>query len=193
MITFKIFHKSKLNFEGKKEGEEVILLLRRHWYTLVAPIGFLIFACILPLLAVVVFGNYIMAYNLVSLALLATVIFWLAIWFIIFYMITMYSLDTWIVTTKRVVDSTQHGFFSRKVSELSLSSIQDISIYTTGMIPTMMDFGYLEIQTAGAENKFLFQQIPHPQKVKDAIVKAVANYKTEVSANSTSSSSRQPL
>lgn len=82
----------------------------------------------------------------------------------------MYLLDIWIVTDHRIIDSEQHGFFKRTVAELSLSKIQDISVEISGLIPTFLDYGNLEIQTAGTENKFMFKQIPHPNEVKDIIM-----------------------
>jgi len=83
----------------------------------------------------------------------------------------MYTLDVWIVTDRRIIDSTQHGFFNRVVSELHLSRIQDISVSTRGVIQTFLKFGDLQVQTAGTDEKFKFQQIPHPEKVKDVIRK----------------------
>ena len=45
-----------------------------------------------------------------------------------------------------------------------------------GLIPTFLDYGNLEIQTAGAEAKFMFEQIPHPNKVKDIIMREHNKY-----------------
>ena len=83
----------------------------------------------------------------------------------------MYTLDVWIVTNHRIVDSTQNGFFNRTVSELHLARIQDISVQTKGVIQTFFKFGDLQVQTAGTEERFNFSQIPNPGQVKDEIMK----------------------
>ncbi len=92
------------------------------------------------------------------------------LWFILFYVITMYLLNSWIVTNERIVDSEQVGFFNRKVAELSLSVVQDVSITLQGLIPTTMNFGSIIIQSAGRENHFYFDQVPKPQEIKDTIM-----------------------
>lgn len=88
----------------------------------------------------------------------------------------MYMLDVWIVTDRRIIDSTQHGFFNRTVSELHLTRVQDISVHTVGVIPTLLHFGDLQVQTAGTEEKFNFLQIPNPLAVKDAIMAVVTDH-----------------
>ena len=83
----------------------------------------------------------------------------------------MYTLDVWIVTNHRIIDTTQHGFFNRTVSELHKSRIQDIYVNTEGTIQTLLNYGDLYIQTAGTEERFKFLQIPNPVKVKDEIMR----------------------
>ncbi|MEI6490732.1 MAG: PH domain-containing protein, partial [bacterium] len=93
------------------------------------------------------------------------------------YMITMYVMDIWIVTNMRIIDSTQQGFFNRTVSEISLGNIQDISTMISGLIPTTMNYGDVEVQSAGAVDHFKFRQVPNPLRVKEVISKALADYK----------------
>jgi uncharacterized membrane protein YdbT with pleckstrin-like domain len=100
----------------------------------------------------------------------------------------MYVLDVWIVTDKRIIDSTQHGFFSRSVSELHLSRVQDISVKVDGLFQSLLKFGDLVIQTAGTENKFDFRQIPNPNEVKNQIMSHISEHvipDTSVSAIAT--------
>jgi len=89
----------------------------------------------------------------------------------------IYLLDTWIVTGERILDINQKNFFFRTVAELDLSKVQDISIKTSGLIQTIFDFGDIEIQSAGATNKFRFNQVGHPNMIKDRIMKLVTEAK----------------
>ena len=91
----------------------------------------------------------------------------------------MHALDTWIVTNERIVDILQIRLFTRKVSELHLESIQDISVNTTGMIESYFDFGNIEIQTGATANRFLFEQVPHPLQIKDSIMDAADKFQND--------------
>lgn len=81
----------------------------------------------------------------------------------------IYTLNTVAVTNRRIIENQQAGFFRHTVDELEIHKIQDITIKVYGIIPAMLKFGDLEIQTAGAMNKFVFTQLPHPKRIKDTI------------------------
>lgn len=168
---FSIISTSHNSFEGEENGERVILLLRRHPFFILARIAVFVLMLLLPLILGASFDNFISANNLVDIFLFVSVVWCLLVWSGIFYALTMYTLDVWIVTNHRIIDSTQHGFFSRTISELHLGRIQDISVKTKGIIQTFYNFGDLQVQTAGAEERFKFSQIPQPVKVKDVIMK----------------------
>lgn len=168
---FKIFKETANSFEGQENGEKVIMLLRRHPIVIILRLLGLLIAYFIPIIASIIFLNYIINYELVTLYLFILSIWTLFIWIIAFYSITMYALDVWIVTDKRIIDSTQHGFFNRKISELHLPRIQDISVNVRGVIQTVFKYGDLQVQTAGTEEKFNFLQIPDPNFVKDSIMK----------------------
>lgn len=161
--------KTSHTFEGKKSYENVLLLLRRHWFVLFLQFVAFVIVGLIPI------GVYALLryFALPDAAFpLLAIIFYLFWWYGLFYTITMYLLDIWIVTDHRIIDSEQHGFFRRTTAELHLSKIQDISVSVQGVIPTFLDYGDLEVQTAGTSEKFFFKQIPHPNKVKDAIMEA---------------------
>jgi uncharacterized membrane protein YdbT with pleckstrin-like domain len=170
-----IFRQSHNSFEGEESGEEVILLLRRHPFVILIRLAFSIALLFVPVIAGAVFAEFISSHNLIRLFMFLTGVWCLLLWQVIFYALTMYTLDVWIVTNRRIIDSTQHGFFNRTISELHISRIQDISVSTKGFIPTILHFGDLQVQTAGTEEKFLFMQIPKPEKVKDVIMRIASS------------------
>lgn len=169
-MKFSIFSESKNSFEGEKDYEKTNLLLRRHWFILSLSVFIFLILAAIPFVLYVVLGSYLEGLGLSSLFSFAVSIYFLIWWYGLFYKITMYLLDTWVVTDHRIVDSEQHGFFNRTVSELSLLRIQDVTVNISGFVQTFFDFGDLEIQTAGSENKFLFKQIANPNSVKDKIM-----------------------
>lgn len=174
---FSILRDTHYSFDGKKPYENVLLLLFRHWFVLVSRFLVFVFLALLPFVLYAFVQKYLEPYQgLEPLFWFLIAVYFLWWWYGLFYSLTMYLLDTWIVTDHRILDSEQHGFFRRSVAELNLAKIQDISVSVKGFIPTLLDFGDLEIQTAGAENKFHFKQVPHPNQVKDQIMHAHNQY-----------------
>ena len=175
-MKLSILTTSLYTFEGKKPYENVIALLYRHWFVLFVKFIIYLFLAALPFMLSVLIGPWLVRWGLQDAFWFLTAIYFLLWWYSLFYTLTMYLLDIWIVTDHRVIDSEQHGFFSRTVSELSLSKIQDISVAVRGAIPTFLDFGTLEVQTAAAARKFIFKQIPHPNQIKDEIMRAHSEF-----------------
>ena len=168
---FDIFRETANSFEGQEAGEDVIMLLRRHPVVIIFRLMGLFIAFFIPIIFSLVFIDFILLHSLFTLYLFLISLWVLLIWIVAAYAFTMYTLDVWIVTDRRIIDSTQHGFFNRKVSELHLSRIQDISVEVTGPIQTFFRFGDLHIQTAGTEERFKFLQIRNPNIVKDTMMK----------------------
>ena len=54
-----LFTKSGNHFEGKEDGEEVILLLRRHPFFIILRLIFFVFLVLLPLVAGLVFQIFV--------------------------------------------------------------------------------------------------------------------------------------
>ncbi len=165
-----LFQETCHTFEGIEHDEKVLLLIRRHPFYIIIKIAVFIIIIVAPLLVGSSLASYIVTNGLLELSLFVYSIWCLLLWLSLFYSITMYALDVWIVTDRRIIDSTQHGFFNRSVSELHLTRIQDISVKVDGLVQTFFTFGDLDVQTAGTENKFNFSQIPNPNEVKDQIM-----------------------
>lgn len=176
MKLISLFTQTNYSFEGKKEHEVVHLFLYRHWFVIAVRIVVVLIAILIPVAVYPFIFGLLSRYDVHAIYLFFSSIYYLFLWYLLFYDLTMYVLDTWIVTSERIIDSRQQGFFHRTVSELELSRVQDISVKMVGFIPTLLDFGNLEIQTAGTEQKFLFEQIAHPQKIKDDIMHKVREY-----------------
>lgn len=167
---YELFTESPNSFQGQEPGEKIILFLRRHPIVLVIRMVGLLIAYFTPVIISLVFFDKIINYKFLTFYFFALSLWTILIWLVAFYSFTMYTLDVWIITDKRILDSNQHGFFNRTVSELHISRIQDITVKTDGPLQTVINFGDLFIQTAGTEERFMFLQIPRPLFVKDTIM-----------------------
>jgi len=168
------FFKDFENFEGKKENETLIVFARRHPITQIPYVIGCLFLMTLPLFIILFLGRFIIEYSLANVFALLWVIYLMIIWFVLFHKLTMFILDTWIVTDERIIDTLQLGLFKRKVSELQLEAVQDISVNTDGVLQSYIDYGNVEIQTGAAAQRFLFEQVPNPIDIKDKIVAAIS-------------------
>ena len=161
------------SFKGKRDGEEIIVLVRRHWLILV----FSLFPILLFLLGIIFLhflGNRMDDFFQITIdpAFRGLIEFFLFMifWLILFIIWIDYYLDVWIITTQRIVNIEQLGLFRRQVSEMEHSKIQDVTSKIKGVFPTLFKYGYIYIQTAGATERFIFKQIPNPVEIRNIIM-----------------------
>ncbi len=164
---------SGYRFKGRREDEEIVLLLRRNWLVLIfqfIPLIFLLIGIIvLHFLASGVIELLQLDVNVVFLRLVEVFLF-MIFWIILFVVWIDYYLDIWIVTTQRIINIEQVGLFSRQISELEHSKIQDVTSEVKGLIATFFRFGYVYVQTAGEKARFVFKEVPDPVKVRNIIM-----------------------
>jgi len=171
------FVETKYSFEGQHPDEKVILFSRRHWFVILLPmIAFAIMALI-PLILYIFTESLFARMGLTSIVLFVFTIYYVIWWLSLSYKITMYLMDYWIITDKRVIDSRQHGFFSRSVATAQLNRIQDVTTSINGPMATWLDFGNIEVQTAGTENNFFFYDIPNPAQMRGLIMEVIERRK----------------
>lgn len=163
----------KFHFSGQKPNEQVILVVRRHWFNILEQF-FIVFLMILLLIGswfiLPVFFPTIITSSLNVLFNFLRNLFGMFIWITFSLIWIDYYLDVWIITNKRVVNIEQKGLFNRQVSELNLARIQDITTEVTGIIPTMLNYGDVFIQTAAETERFVFHQVPDPYGIKDTLM-----------------------
>lgn len=162
-----------------EKDETVLAQVRKHWFILATQIFALVVVAILPLVAYVVLGGYISTFiNLTPYSglLIFTYSAWLLIiWMSLFNVWTNYYLDVWTITNKRLMAADQRGLFFRTTASFRLERLQDIIVNINGIIPTLLDYGSLEIQTAGEERNFKEYGFPSPGNLKAIILNATDN------------------
>ena len=161
----------------RKSYENIELVLRRHWLVLFFKFSqflvFIIIGFVIYFLAGAYFADY---YSILGLIKFCVALYMLIMWGVFFVSVVDYFLDTWIVTDHRIVDIRQCGFFKRNVSELRYPKIEDITVQMRGFIPTIFNYGDIQIQTAAELEEFKFKQVPDPNGVKDLIFKMYDQY-----------------
>ncbi len=84
-----------------------------------------------------------------------------------------------IVSDKNVTQVLQIGLFNRKISELSMANIEDVTAQQQGIFPTLLNYGELRIETAGEQNNFTFIYCPNPNAYAKAILDSRLAFITE--------------
>ena len=161
-------------------GEQVILQVRKHWFLfLVELLPYAIIAIIplaLPKFLVLVPGaaHYAAVFDLqTQLSRAAFGVWLLIVWTSAWGAFTKYFLNVWVLTSQRIVNIKQSRFFSREVSSLFLSRIQDVTTNVSGLIPSLLNIGNIKAQTAAEDVEFVMNGIPRPEQMRDLILKYV--------------------
>ena len=155
---------SGTQFIGQREGEELLFVFRRHiiamrkgFYGLLLP---LVITSIPPLIW----------QDRLELFLLP--VGGLVVGLVIFsYHFLMWRYTYYLVTTERIRQVTQKGFFGTDVVELSLSKIQNISYNIPGFSGEVFGFGTIVIQTFVGD--LVIRNVEHPAKIYNKLQDAV--------------------
>lgn len=92
--------------------------------------------------------------------------------------IYLYRLNRLIVTTEKVAQIHYRTIIDRKVVQLSIERIQDVTVSQVGILPRIFKYGTLIIETAGEKEDCVFSFAPEPyqlaREIMDVHEKAVA-------------------
>jgi hypothetical protein len=151
-------------------GERRVMVLRRHWWTMVRPLLWLL-PLFLALLVFAVTEYYVPGADLarfsapflvVDLVLSGAVLLkWLGVDFAAWYA------DTFLITTHRIIG--QQGVITVERREATLHAIQESNYTISGASARVFDYGDLKLQTGSRGGSIVFTQIPHPRKVQALI------------------------
>lgn len=155
-----------------EEGEKIMGIVRKHWWILFTW-GFGLFVmAVLPIIVgitMLVFAPDGAGEKYFYIGGFLYSIWLSALWVIFFIEWTDYYLDVWVITDKRVVDIEHMGLFNRETSTVRFEDIEDITIEVHGIIPTLLRYGTITIQTAGSQNEFYIRNATNPEKAKEEI------------------------
>ena len=154
-------------FANQREDELVVMVLFKHWWLLAGPVlkALLIIAVSLLIPIWFHFMGAIFRYGIIAAAYYLWHVFWIG--YMVYQYLTWY-LDKYIITNQRIIDIDQQGLFRRKVSEVELSRIQNITHLIAGIIPTMLNFGTVVIQSAGA-NDLTLDAVANPPMIQEEV------------------------
>ena len=167
-------------FDAQNDDEAIRLVIRRHWFTLfyASLITFLMYffglvsVVILPLM----FPNINQGFSDNIYMLINSLLFLFGT-ANFFSSLAFYYLNVGIITNENIVQINQARFFSRQISELELDKIQDVSSSQKGFMQNMLNFGNIEVQTAGKAPNFSFTNVGRASEISRKIMEFAEDYK----------------
>lgn len=72
----------------------------------------------------------------------------------------VYRQNRLIVTDRNITQILQYGLFNRKVSQLNLVNVEDVTSIQNGIFSNIFGYGILKIETAGEQANFNFTFCP---------------------------------
>lgn len=164
------FYPAGVSFSTQQEDEEIILLIRRDFITNVPWIAGALGLIAIPFL-VAPFYDFLFPFLSLSNTTLSYILFF---YFLIIFGFIILKFSLWyfhvsFVTNLRIVDVDVHGILIRDTTETRLELVEDISHKQHGFIPSLFDYGFVHIQTAGALQNIEFDKAPQPARIAEII------------------------
>lgn len=158
--------------------EEMLVEIRRHPIGLVALYGGALLAMALVCVGLILVMPTIqdLQPDLVP-AVLGGLLF-LAIFMVLGLLIAtvVYKDSALVVTDKNITQTLQRSLFNRKISQLSMANVEDVTAEQNGFLPHIFDYGTLYIETAGEQENFHFIYTPHPNVIAKEVLEAREKY-----------------
>lgn len=129
--------------------------------------------------------------NAYSLLALSSIIIAFIVGIFMVVATVIYKRNKLTVTERSVVQVLQTALLLKKVSQISLANIEDVSVEQKGVLANMFDFGTLTIETAGEQANFIFTYCQSPSRVAKIILDAKDEF--IVSSGQTTGSFRNRL
>lgn len=166
-----------------ESDEKIIKIVRKHWFIVVSHAISIAVVALAPLVGWIVISS-LMEQQTASIAIdlsqyLPHFLFFFSFWLLANWMTfahtwTVFHLDVWVVTDRRVIVIDQVSLFKRHIGSFRLEKLQDVNIEINGIIATFLNFGLVECETAsgGHDSDFRTKSLPHPRELKSVILEA---------------------
>lgn len=160
-------------FESQLDDEKIYLVIREHpillWFRLTLIIFLFIIGVVAQIFVPRILPDFFSELALGVISLLFY-IYYLGILLGALLVFVFYYLSLQIITDRRMVDVDQSGLFRRKVTEIQIENVEEVTSKAHGLLATIFGFGNVLVQTSSANNEFEFENVAHPEQVKKLIL-----------------------
>jgi len=163
------------------EDEELVLEIRKHPFGLflVEFTGFFITIFVAGIIAASAFllDNFL-AEEVQNLSGVQTAIIFIALIVALFGIgatfvsALIYKNNVIFVTNEKIAQVLYKNIIDRKISQLSIGDVQDVTVTQDGLFSRLFNYGTLVIETAGEQQNYTFTFVPKPYESAQNIVGA---------------------
>jgi hypothetical protein len=167
-----------MHFPDQRHNEDILLVIRKHPIVYARLIFIYTVMLVMPvvLLLWVIFSFYNLTQETETIILIFASEYFLFV--LAFTLITWLNeeFDMFIITNERLIDITQVSFLQRTVASTPLIHIQDATSDVDGFFATILNYGTVRVETAGAsEYTFSMEKAPNPSALARKILDIVRN------------------
>ena len=105
-----------------------------------------------------------------SLVALIALVLVLVAFLMVVSAVFVYRRNCLVISNMHVTKHEQVGLFNQKMAQLELSRVQDVTGSRHGLMGTLFNYGDVEIETAGAQENFVFSTVPGPETLADQLL-----------------------
>ncbi len=84
----------------------------------------------------------------------------------------LYKSNILLVTSEKIAQLLYRTIFDRKISQLSIGDVQDVTVKQKGVFAHLFNYGTLTIETSGEQQNYTFTYAPFPYQCSKDIVGA---------------------
>lgn len=151
-----------------QQGEQVLRVVRRHWWFLWPFTVWLIIVTFAPVAVVAGVFDAIGLLDDLGWFFWIPVVIWIAYWGIrALFNWYRYQNDIWVITNQRLIDVLRTNPFNKRVTTADLVNIQDMRVERRGVTATILGYSDLICSTAGAEGgSFNISGVPNAEELQ---------------------------
>lgn len=82
----------------------------------------------------------------------------------------LYEHNVVLITSEKLTQMLYLSIFNRKISQLSIGDVQDVTVTQVGLFARMFNYGTLMVETAGEQSNYNFTYTPKPYETAKLIV-----------------------
>lgn len=155
--------------------ERILRTVRRSLIGLIPHFTIAILVFLVFLLAIFAIGRFpdsIAGSMSVGMALVVATGLTFLIELVVYITILVYLRNELVVTTQSLVQHLQTTLFNRKISQLGLTNVEDVSVKQDGILASTFNFGTVIVETAGEQLNFEFKFGRNPYEAAKVIIEA---------------------